>query len=89
MTPLVLLLFHECSFVFIIYLPLCFRTFSLLNPFNMSCCVAEVVVEEVDMEVVEIGVEIAIGTEALDPIDISMVEIDLVLTERFSIGHFM
>lgn len=41
------------------------------------------------MEVVEIGAEIATGTEALDLIDISMVEIDHVLTERFGIEHFM
>lgn len=48
-----------------------------------------VVVVEVDMEVVETSAEIAIGTEALDLIDISMVEIDPVLTERFGIEHFM
>ena len=48
-----------------------------------------VVVVEVDMEVVEIGAEIATGTEALDLIDISMVEIDHVLTERFGIEHFI
>lgn len=41
------------------------------------------------MEVVETSAEIAIGTEALDLIDISMVEIDPVLTERFGIEHFM
>ena len=41
------------------------------------------------MEVVGIGAEIAIGMEPLDLIDISMVEIDLVLTEKFGIEHFM
>ena len=60
-------------------------SFSSNSPFHVA-----VVAAEVDMEVVVvIDVEIAIGTEAQDLIDISMVEIDLVLTERFGIEHFM
>lgn len=83
-----ILLLSEFLFSYIINL-LCFRTFFILHLHKFSFHVAVVVVVEVDMEVVEIGVEIAIGMEALVPIDISMVEIDLVLTEKFNIEHFM